>query len=72
MHLLCLTLGLLFAKMGHLKKYPDNLVMFSDVQGQLIDGLYTSNISACVLCFRTFQIAAFDLSNSHLYTFLNV
>lgn len=46
--------------------------MFSDVQDQLIDRLCTNIVSACVLYFGTFQIAAFDLSNICLYVFLNV
>lgn len=46
--------------------------MFSNVQGQLMDSLYTINVSACVLYFGAFLIRAFDLSNICLYTFLDV
>lgn len=55
--------------MGHLKKTPDNLVMFSDVQGQLTDSLYNINV---FYIFEPFKLQLFDLSNICLYTFLNV
>lgn len=57
--------------MDTLKKDLDNLAMFSDMQGQLIDDLYTINVSACGLYFGTFQNVTFGLSKILFYKLLS-